>query len=125
MWTEEQQIAFLEYLFRGGRSGTTIYLNKPDWQHAVDDNDYNDYVCVDGLQRITAAFRFVNNEIPIFNTYFKDFEDKPRMLHNFRVNVNDLKSEKEVLQWYIDMNSGGTPHSAEEIERVRNLMSKL
>lgn len=33
--------------------------------------------------------------------------------------MNDLKTEKEVLQWYIDMNSGGTPHSNMEIERVK------
>lgn len=25
------------------------------------------------------------------------------------LNINDLKTRKEVLQWYIDMNFGGTP----------------
>lgn len=124
IWTEEQQIAFMEYFFRGGKSGTTIYLNKPDWQSAGTVDGYNDFVCVDGLQRITAVKRFINNEIPVFGTYYREFEDKPRMLQCFKVNVNDLKTEKEVLQWYIDMNSGGTPHTAEEIERVKRLMGK-
>lgn len=41
------------------------------------------------------------------------------------LNVNDLKSEREVLQWYIDMNAGGTPHTTEEIERVKKLINKL
>ena len=41
------------------------------------------------------------------------------------LNVNDLKTEKEVLQWYIDMNAGGTPHSSEEIQRVREMIEKL
>ena len=41
------------------------------------------------------------------------------------LNVNDLKFEKEVLQWYIDMNAGGTPHTAEEIFRVKKLIDKL
>ena len=125
VWTEEQQIAFLEYFLRGGKSGTTIYLNKPDWQRAGTVNGYNDFVCVDGLQRITAVKRFVNNEIPVFGAYFKEYEDKSRVLpYGFKLNINDLKTESEVLQWYIDMNSGGTPHTAEEIERVKRLMEE-
>lgn len=39
-----------------------------------------------------------------------------------KVNVNDLKTKREVLEWYVQMNAGGTPHSPEEIERVRRLM---
>lgn len=41
-----------------------------------------------------------------------------------KVNINDLKSKREVLQWYIEMNAGGTPHSNEEIRRVKALMEK-
>lgn len=122
VWTEEQQIAFLEYFLKGGKSGTIIYFNKPDWHNSVETNAYNDFVCVDGLQRITAATRFVNNEIPVFGTFFKDFEDRPRMTHTIKINVNDLKSKKEVLQWYIDMNAGGTPHTSEEIQRIKNMI---
>ena len=65
VWTEEQQIAWLEYHLKGGKSGNTIYLNDPFW-HSVrfpKENEYSDYVCVDGLQRLTAAKRFMNNEI--------------------------------------------------------------
>lgn len=29
-----------------------------------------------------------------------------------------------MLQWYIDMNTGGTPHSREEIARVEKLLSE-
>lgn len=41
------------------------------------------------------------------------------------LNVNNLKSEKEVLQWYVDMNAGGTPHASEEIERVKKMIEEL
>ena len=41
------------------------------------------------------------------------------------LNVNNLKSEKEVLQWYIDMNAGGTPHTSEEIKRVKKMIEEL
>ena len=49
-----------------------------------------------------------------------------RLVNNTLIlNVNDLKSEREVLQWYIDMNVGGTPHTTEEIERVKKLIDDL
>ena len=88
--------------------------------------EYRDYVCVDGLQRITAAQRFVHNEIKVFGSYFKEFEDSVRTLQQTMIlNVNDLKTEKEVLQWYVDMNAGGTPHTNEEIERVKKMIAEL
>lgn len=39
--------------------------------------------------------------------------------------INDLQYEKDVLQWYIEMNEGGTPHTKEEIQRVKDLLSEL
>ncbi len=127
VWTEEQQIAWVEYYLRGGKSGNTIYLNNPFW-HSVrkpKNGEYKDYVCVDGLQRITAARRFIHNEIKVFGSYYEEFEDRIRVLQQtIFVNVNDLKTEKEVLQWYIDMNSGGTPHTSDEIERVKMMIQE-
>lgn len=125
VWTEEQQIKWVEYFLRGGKSGTVIYLNNPFWRGCAKpkSNAYTDYVCVDGLQRLTAARRFVNNEIRVFGSYFREYEDKMRVGGNtLKINVNDLKTEKEVLQWYIDINAGGTPHTKEEIDKVRLLL---
>lgn len=126
IWTEEQQIAFLEYFFRGGKSGTTIYLNNPKWGVGLrkSDTSYNDYVCIDGLQRFTAFSRFYHNEIKVFGSYYNEFIDSPRGHINITLNINDLQSEEEVLKWYLDMNSGGTPHSKEEIEKVKVLLEK-
>jgi len=70
----------------------------------------------------------LNNEIKIFGLFLNEFEDSltTATAHmNLRFNVNNLKSKKAVLNWYIDMNSGGTPHTEEEIERVKKLMDKL
>ena len=122
VWTEEQQIKWIEFFLRGGKTGNIIYLNKPDWMGTVPEGAYNDFVCVDGLQRITAIQRFMKNEIPVFGSYYNEFEDSVRLAQTIKVNINNLKSKKEVLQWYIDMNSGGTPHSDEEIARVRSLI---
>ena len=125
VWTENQQVAWIEYHLRGGKSGNTIYLNNPFWKDGKIP-DAGQYVCVDGLQRITAAQRFVNNEIKVFGSYYIEFEDRiPFGDVTMTLNVNDLKTEKEVLQWYIDMNIGGTPHTNDEIERVREMIQKL
>ena len=51
MWTEEQQIAWIEFFLKGGRTSRVIYLNKPSWHRSVPEGAYDDYVCVDGLQR--------------------------------------------------------------------------
>lgn len=125
VWTEEQQIKFLEFILQGGKTGRTLYFNDPYWHSVRPKTGYADFVCVDGLQRITAIQRFMNNEIPVFGMYHKDFEGETDLIrHSMVLNVNDLKTKKEVLQWYIQMNAGGTPHSIEEIERVKKLMEE-
>lgn len=125
VWTVSQQIAYMEFLLRGGKTGRVLYFNCPSWHRPVPDGAYNDYVCVDGLQRITAITRFIHNEIPAFGSYYSEFTDSPRVIEDtMRVNINDLKSKREVLQWYIDMNAGGTPHTPAEIARVQQLLQE-
>ena len=116
VWTEAQQIAYVEYLFQGGKSGLDIYFNDPEWQSGKGGKDF---VLVDGLQRLTAVLRFVHNEIPIFGHFYRDFTDKMPFLVSFRVHVNTLQTKAEVLRWYVEMNSGGTPHTQAEIDRVK------
>jgi hypothetical protein len=38
--------------------------------------------------------------------------------------VNDLKTKAEVLQWYLDINSGGVVHTETELEKVKRLLTK-
>jgi uncharacterized protein with ParB-like and HNH nuclease domain len=121
VWTEQQQVAFLEFLFRGGKSGLVIYFNHPGWQG----NYKGDMVVVDGLQRLTAVLRFLNNEIKVFGHYYDEYEDKNMMNRiNLIFNVNNLKSKAEVLKWYLEMNGSGTPHTEEELNRVRGLLEQ-
>ena len=65
------------------------------------------------------------DEIKVFGSLYCEFQDSPRIIEDtLRVNINDLKTRDEVLQWYIDINAGGTPHTKEEIERVRAMLSR-
>ena len=34
-----------------------------------------------------------------------------------RVVLNDLQTREEVLQWYLELNTTGVPHSKEELDR--------
>lgn len=121
VWTREQQIAYVEFLLRGGKSGRTIYFNHPSWM-CEKKVGYNDFVCVDGLQRLTAVFKFLDDEIPAFGNLLSEFEDKLPFDIDLLLNINNLQTKKEVLTWYLEMNDGGTPHSADEIKRVRKLL---
>lgn len=121
VWNVFQQIRFMEYIFRGGTTGQNIYFNCSSWQDAYNTPVY----CVDGLQRITAALAFLNNEITVFEHYFKDFED-PRRIKNFHFDFHMLKirSKKELLKIYLDFNSGGTPHNPDELRRVEKMIDE-
>jgi hypothetical protein len=121
VWTEEQQIRYVEWVLRNGKSGREILWNCPGWQRNYD----GPVVLVDGLQRITAARKFMNNEIPVFGSYCAEYTDRLHMIRaDFIFYVNDLTTRAEVLQWYLDINSGGTAHTSNELDKVRELLKK-
>ncbi|MDU4051136.1 MAG: DUF262 domain-containing protein [Clostridium perfringens] len=131
VWSEEQQIAYVEFFLKGGKTAKTIYFSCPYFKNGT----YEEYlsgkydypmVCVDGLQRLTALRKFLNNELKIFGHYLNEYEDKDiflRRINSLRFNINDLPKKKDVLKWYLEMNTGGTPHSKEEINRVTNMLN--
>lgn len=125
VWTNEQEVAYIEFLLKGGRTGRDLYLNKPSWHTPGADGAYDDYVCVDGLQRITAIQGFIENRFPVFGSFYREFEDRIGIMNTVRIHVNNLKTKKEVITWYIEMNSGGTPHAKSEIDRVTALRDSL
>lgn len=75
---------------------------------------------------MTAIQRFFGNELKVFGSYFREYTDTIRMTTNtVRIHVNDLQTEKEVLNWYLEMNAGGTPHSKTELARVKALLENI
>ena len=121
VWTEEQQVKFIEYFLRGGVSGKDFYLNCPGWMH----NFKKEMVLVDGKQRLNAITRFLHNEIPAFGSKLQDYTDGFRLSrHTVKLYVANLETRAEVLQWYIDLNSG-VAHTPEEIAKVRRMLEEL
>jgi hypothetical protein len=120
VWTRDKQIAFMEYLLRGGHSSRVLYFNCGGWM----DTFKGPYVLVDGKQRLEAARAFLRNDIPAFGIYCRDFTDDLTLGVTLRWHVNDLKTRREVLQWYLDLNAGGVVHTQEELDKVRELLAK-
>ena len=123
VWTLPQQIAFVEFILRNGKT-SPIQFNHPNWMG----NFKGEFVCVDGLQRLTAIIKFCKNELPVFGgVYLKDFDDADLILRRYdiAIRINDLKTRKEVLNWYLELNSGGTPHSEEEITKVQKMLESI
>jgi uncharacterized protein with ParB-like and HNH nuclease domain len=119
VWTEAQQIAYVEYQLRGGISGKDIFFNCPGFQG--NRNKVGPMVLVDGKQRLNAIALFLQNEIPAFGCYLKDYEDRLYSLLSLSVHINNLDSYQAVLQWYLDLNSG-IAHTQEELDKVRKMM---
>lgn len=121
VWSEEQQIAYVEFGLRGGASGQHILTNHPNWMGSKCTE--GPFQLVDGKQRLTAVRAFINNEITAFGSYYNTFEDRMSFLDpSFILHVNTLKTRAEVLQWYLEINSGGVVHTEEELARVRKLL---
>ena len=118
-WKPKQRVLFLEYWLSGGVVNP-IYLN---WPENMDKKKgYSDFVIVDGLQRLTTFMMFANDEISVFGGIkYCDFENPMRM-PSIPISKNHLSTKKEVLKWYYFMNSGGTPHSQIELDRVKKMI---
>lgn len=121
VWSKDHQIKYVEFKLRGGYGSDQVYFNCPGWQRGV----AKDLILVDGLQRITAVLHFMDGTIPAFGHLYDEYEDRIDMLqHRFSFNINDLKTRAEVLQWYIDLNTGGVVHTTEEITKVKELLER-
>jgi hypothetical protein len=125
VWTREQQTAYIENMLRGYPSGRDVYYNHPTWGSFEDAEKYPLEI-IDGQQRINTVVAFLNNEFPIFgNTYYKDFEGGlDYSTASFKVHVLNMKTRREVIEWYIAFNAGGTVHTSDELDRVRKLLEK-
>jgi hypothetical protein len=126
VWSKKQSALYIEFLLRGGKTNNVIYFNQPEWGY----NYEGDFVIVDGLQRLNACLDFMNNRLKVFEDYsYQDFEP---IRNNIRIsrnvdlvfNVNNLKTRKEVLTWYLEMNSGSTPHLKKDLDKVKELLKK-
>ena len=129
VWTEAQQVHYIENALRGivPQTAFVIQFNCPNWN----DEDFigdlpKGFQCIDGLQRLTAIQKFMNGDVQPFGLSLTDLEFSSYSMkgctYRFRLEIFDFTQKKDLLQHYLDFNTGGTPHSASEIERVKNML---
>lgn len=123
VWTREQQVAYVEHILMGGWASRLILFNCPGWAGTK----YGQMVLVDGKQRLNAVRLFISNQLAIFGgNLYKDYTDSMRMSGpDFLFGVNSLDTKAEILRWYLELNTGGTPHSTEEISKVKKMLANL
>ena len=121
VWTTKQQELFCEFVLRRGLTPRLLF-NHPGWL-----TDFSgQMVCVDGLQRITALQLMLSNRLRVFGSWLSAFDDQDKFLRSISIpiGIKMLQSRAEVLQWYLQVNSTGTPHTIDEIDRVKKLLEK-
>ena len=119
VWTETQQREYVEYVLRGGEVGRSLTFNCVGWG-----GDYRGpYEIIDGKQRLEAVRKFMRSELRVFGFLRRDFGGRMRIAQSdFRWRVCSLETKAEVLQLYLNINAGGTPHTAEELNKVREML---
>lgn len=121
VWTRDQQIAFVEFTLRGGTSARVLRFNHPGWDSGTASGRFE---LVDGKQRLTAALAFLRNEIPAFGHDRREYVDHLRVSVRFEMHINSLQSDREVLQWYLELNAGGVVHTPEELATAARLLAE-
>ena len=123
-WTAAQQSAFVGWAMTGGEV-PVVYCRRISWDKPTE--------VVDGKQRIIAIHAFVRGKIPaVFahngrehTVWWRDLDEIDRRSRSLdlRMSYNNW-TRRQALDFYIRLNSAGTPHAPEEIERVRRLLAE-
>lgn len=127
VWTEAQQVAYVEAMLMGVEVSRTLIFNHYEWEYGHGSPPYpkGTMAIIDGLQRLTAVSRFMRDEITAFGKRLSEFQGRLRFNNaRFKFRVLCLPDEAAVIRMYLALNAGGTPHTAEEIERVKALLKK-
>lgn len=127
VWTPEQQSRFMENVLRQ-RAPMRLMFNCPNYsggaRDAHADLPRSVMQCIDGLQRATTLLAWQRGRVEVFGGMtFRDFENSPFDSRRItaRFEVYQFTRRAELLQFYLDLNSGGTVHSANELARVAAL----
>lgn len=124
VWTDEQAEAFVGALI-AGVSMPPVFIRR-DRSFQVPDE------VLDGKQRITAMCRFMKGEISAVNPFtglryrYEDLDIVAQRLVRFTgitVKFVNLKTLSDCAKFYVTLNSAGTPHTSEEIDRVKAMIS--
>lgn len=104
--------------------GGSIIFNCPNWDRLTPGNSTMELI--DGKQRLEAVRGFLRGDFPVFGHRFNEFEDELSWIdYKFQIRVCSLHTRAEVLELYLNINAGGTPHTKKELARVQAMLEAL
>ena len=126
VWTLEQKQKYIESLFNETAVITpTLVLN---WENSRDNGIYE---VIDGKQRLTTIFDFIENKFCLSNgLYFKDLSMSDCnfiLYHDIRytriekISYSNL-TLNEKIELFLEINELGTKMSEEHIEKVKEMI---
>lgn len=110
VWTKEQDIAFIESLWKGVPVGTFSYVQN--------NCDVTDGYLIDGQQRIYALEKYIKGEFPVFGYYYDEVTVVDKRFFAFSTSfpcyIVSSSDETFLKEYYNLMNFGGTSHNKDE-----------
>jgi hypothetical protein len=127
VWSDMQKQKFVGAFLENHKAIPPFWFNwvSKDFKHSHSE-------IVDGKQRLSACIGWVNGDFEAIcpsgiKVHFDDLDEIDRISLSNYYSMEwcfvDL-SRKEVMEFYIRLNSGGTIHSDDELERVKGLIKE-
>ena len=111
VWTEKQNVAFIESAWRGINLGTYTYNQAPL-------GSPYDNLLIDGQQRLHAVECYLNDEFPVFGWRWSDVTIVDKRIWDMSIGfasyVTETEDENYLRSYYDLMNFGGTAHRETE-----------
>lgn len=124
VWTHEQKLKLIKSIFEGLDIGKFVFISNP----YSEDREFG-YEILDGKQRLTTILEFYNDEWTYEGYYFSELSTylqyKFRDLSVFVAEMRDGDATKEnILEYFIRLNTTGTPMSEEHLDKVRKQLEE-
>jgi len=125
VWNQEQQEKFVGALIESPENISPIILNFTKKNKAACE-------VVDGKQRLVACLRWIRGEIKAVcpcgtDVRYADLDEVDMRAIGMCISLRCkwvTLSKSDVMKYYLRLNSGGTIHTEDELDRVRKLIKK-
>jgi len=115
-----EQVACCTLCAARGEVGKNLTFNAVGWGTNI---EIGPYEIVDGKQRLEAVRAWLRDEFKAHGYYRSEFTDRMRLHMGFKWRICSLETRAEILQLYLNINAGGTPHTQAELGRVREMLA--
>lgn len=126
VWTQQQKESYILNLYRNcAELKPTIAIYIKD-----DNHDQWIYEIIDGKQRLSAIFDFIENKFAVQGHYFKDLCQKDQhFLYDMRFEYTDISTkdfarpkDETLIQLFLEINMLGTRMSDEDLQKAQDLL---